>query len=204
MLLCDSLATSTALQDLVDKILSHTHNITELLVHPEIAQPNIFELQWNPGFDEIVTELAGTMQSKKAKEKLATAGLEIRKPLPGEPGITQRVLLTNDSMLVSNENRCFLLQRLPISEDAHQKMVRHIQTSFPKLGKIRSGSIADTKLRLWNDTDKSDQKEMEMKFSTDTVHLVYGGVGLRTEPPLSPFLMISLATQPKQDRQSVV
>lgn len=91
-----------------------------------------------------------------------------------------------------------LVQRLPISEDAHQELVQHIQKTFPKLGMIRSGSIADTKLRLWNDGERSDEKEFN--FPTNVVNLVYGSVGLRTEPPLSPFLMISLATQPKEDR----
>ncbi|KAL5397069.1 hypothetical protein PMIN03_012914 [Paraphaeosphaeria minitans] len=200
MLLCESLATPAPLQDLVNRTLSGTHDITELLVDPDTAQPQIFELRWHPGFDAIVSELAVNLQSKEVKEKLAIAGLEIRRPLPGEPGITQRVLLTNESMLTSNEDRILLLQRLPISEDAHQKMVQFVQRSFPKLGMLRSGSIVETKLSLWNDTDKSELKEMKVEFSTDTVTLVYGGVGLRTEPPLSPFLMISLATQSKQDR----
>lgn len=61
MPLCESLATPAPLQDLVNNILSRTHDLTELLVPSGIAQPEIFELQWNKGFDKIVTELAGTL-----------------------------------------------------------------------------------------------------------------------------------------------
>lgn len=112
----------------------------------------------------------------------------MKNSLPEEPGLTPRVLLTNEAMFTSNENRGFLLQRLPISEDAHRKIVRHIQTHFPELKEIRSGPLANTELRLWSDIDHSKQRRVE--FSTDNVSLIYGGVGLRTEPPLVPFLMV--------------
>lgn len=117
--------------------------------------------------------------------------------MSGDTGITPQVLLTNEATFVSSWDRGFLLHRLRISEKIREKIVARFQMCFPHLGKIRSIPLEDTNLRLWSIADRSQQKEV--RFSTDFGILIYGGVGLRTEPPLVPFLMVPFPIQRRQD-----
>lgn len=136
-------------------------------------------------------------QSKVTKEKLVNAGLSIRDPQPGDTGLIQQVLLTNEAMFTSNENQGFLLQRLPISDDVHQRIIHHIQSCCPRLSKIPLGGFADTALQLRNDRDHSEQEKIN--FVTNGVSLIYPGVGFRTEPPFIPVLMIPFPIQKRHD-----
>lgn len=98
----------------------------------------------------------------------------------------------HEVMFTSNENRGCLLFKIPISEDAHQKLIRLIEGRFPNVGRIQSGSLADTKLHLQSDTDRSVQEKVT--FSSDEIKLIYECVGLRTEPSLVPVLVLPFPT----------
>lgn len=133
------------------------------------------------------------------KELTRIAGVNIREPRPDEDAFWPGILLLNQVMLTSSTDQNFLLLPVPISKNAYQKIVHHIQTRFPDI-QIDAGELLDVKIRLQSDINRKVQSE-EI-FREDAIKVVSENVRCGTTPPLIPFLMIPLPTERRQDNST--
>ncbi|KAF2257942.1 hypothetical protein CC78DRAFT_622223 [Lojkania enalia] len=211
MSLCENLATSASLQDLARKIAlllgtpecldSITGLLTTQSTISESAQPEVFSFKWIVQFHQLAEELSKTT-SKEVKEKLALAGMNTRRPRPKEPGTLPAVLLINQAMFTSAKDRPFLLLPLPISDDAHQEIIRRVRTRYPHIKEVDLSTLKDAKLQLQSDTKRNVRSEAT--FQPDSVSLVSECVRVRTTPSLIPFLMLPFPTERQQDGKDEV
>ncbi|KAF2258884.1 hypothetical protein CC78DRAFT_89785 [Lojkania enalia] len=105
-------------------------------------------------------------------------------------------------MFTSVKDRPFLLLPLPISDDAHQEIIRRVRTRYPHIKEVDLSTLKDAKLQLQSDTKRNVRSEAT--FQLDSVSLVSECVRVRTTPLLIPFLMLPFPTERQQDGKDEV
>lgn len=124
-------------------------------------------------------------QAPKVQERAAIAGVKIR--ARKQRDATGGVLLVNAAMLSSRQDEYHILLPLPISEQAHNRVIHRIQELLPTL-KPYAYTPENIKLCLQSEADR--EKREELAFVPDRIYVNFEAVRYGTRPPLRPFLMI--------------